>query len=504
MPSRKRVFLDVALLSLSLGTRALAQASPYVPLDDPRLPALEYLIARGAIDDPSPMIRPFRELDAIRALTTADTAPGSVPGRLIHALRSEFDGDSAETRWAAQIRGGGEAYTQKRRDPLHLGGPGTANPYLDIGLQGEFGPIVLSVRPAIQPSLIGDPDWPNHAQQNVTTHLIEGYIGGQFKWISLTFGQLERQWGPIGFPGVPFSDVGYERYALALDVGNKTIKLSAVGSDLRRQRDSLGQSVNRYYFAHRLEARFSSRVRAALWESVLISGVGRTFEIPFANPLSPSVLANGFGVADSGSNTMLGADFQWRLGGHTTLQAQLAVDDFWFNKRNQKQDRYAFSVMAFGPLGRVAAWRAGYTQVSSLALRTANPQENFTDLGVGIGRNFSDNDQTSVWVTFPVEHRFLLSPELTFQRQGEGRINDPYPLSVNGNQVTPMLFIGTVSHTYRAAVGVTGRWWPFDLAGNVGFHHVTNDQNRLGVTVNRVVARVQATVGWRRRGHFKE
>jgi hypothetical protein len=214
------------------------------------------------------------------------------------------------------------------------------------------------------------------------------------------------------------------------------------------------------------------------------------------------VLANGFGIADTGSNTMLGADLQWRIAGRTTVQVQLALDDFWFNDRQQKQDRYAFTVMAFGPVGRSAAWRAGYTQVSSLAFRTANPQENFTDLGVGIGRNFSDNDQLSLWVTMPVAHRLVLSPELTVLRQGEGRINDPYPPLVNGVQVTPMLFIGTVSHTYRAALGLTGRWWPLDVALNAGFHHVTNDQNRPGVTANRFVAQLQATLGWQRRGHF--
>ena len=47
---------------------ARAQASPYLPLDDPRLPLLEHLIARGDIEDPSPMVRPFRRADAVRVL----------------------------------------------------------------------------------------------------------------------------------------------------------------------------------------------------------------------------------------------------------------------------------------------------------------------------------------------------------------------------------------------------------------------------------------------------
>jgi hypothetical protein len=64
----------VALLLAALApARGAAQSSPYLPLDDPRLPLLEHLIARGDIADPSPMVRPFRRADALRVLAGADT-----------------------------------------------------------------------------------------------------------------------------------------------------------------------------------------------------------------------------------------------------------------------------------------------------------------------------------------------------------------------------------------------------------------------------------------------
>ena len=71
--------LGVALVS----ARAAAQASPNVPLDDPRLPLVEHLIARGTIPDPSPMIRPFRRIDVINALQRADTTKGSADAELV-------------------------------------------------------------------------------------------------------------------------------------------------------------------------------------------------------------------------------------------------------------------------------------------------------------------------------------------------------------------------------------------------------------------------------------
>ena len=56
---------------LALPCAAGAQASPYLPLDDTRYPLLELLIARGELEDPSPMLRPFRIADALRVLVTA-------------------------------------------------------------------------------------------------------------------------------------------------------------------------------------------------------------------------------------------------------------------------------------------------------------------------------------------------------------------------------------------------------------------------------------------------
>jgi hypothetical protein len=505
MPRSSRSTLVATLLALAAVRPAAAQASPYISLDDPRLPLLEHLIARGDVEDPSPMIRPFRWADAARVLAAADTAPDRGNGPTIRELRQSFTEDTARARWRVEVRAGGQAYTQRRRDPMHLGGDGGAKPYGDFGLTGVFGPVVGVTRPAIEPRLFGDPDWPNgprpgREHENVTARLIDGYLSGQFKYGALTYGQLQRNWGPPGLPGIIVSNVAYERQGLSIELGTRKVRLTAIGSDLRPQRDSLGQVVNRYFFAHRLEAQVTRRLRLAAWESLIIQGVGRTIETPFANPLSPSVLANNLGIADTGSNLMFGLDASWRAGRRTTIQVQAGLDDFWYNDRVQKQDRWAFTVAGYGAIGRTLGWRGYYTQVSSLALRTANPLENFTDQGVGIGRNWSDMDQALVAVTIPVRRRWLVSPELAFQRQGEGRIDAPYPPLVKGRQVLPMLFIGTVEHTYRVGLGVSGREGPLDLTANAGFHHVTNDQNQPGVNANRFVAQLQATLAWRRAG----
>ncbi len=503
MPAPVRLALIAAALAgVFAPTRAGAQASPYISLDDPRLPLLEHLIARGELEDPSPIVRPFRRADAARVLAAADTSDSAPGAALIRSLHQAFR-DSAGNLWRLEGRAGAQAYTHARRELLHPAGPDGARPYAEIGASAAFGNIVLVTRPVAEPRLVDDPDWIGRRELKLAGRIADAYISAQFKYGTLFYGQMDRNWGPVGLPGIPLSNYGYERQGLAIEVGTRDIRLSALATDLRDQPDSLGQTVHRYYFVHRLHARLSRRLSLALWEGIIISGPDRNFETRFRNPLSLSYLANTIGLGDRG-NVLLGLDVRWQAFGRTTLQAQLALDDFWYRNRQRNRDRWAFTLAAEGPVGSNAAWHALYTQVSSLALRTFVPADNFTDAGVGIGRNFSDQDQLAIRVTMPLRDRWLLSPELTLLRQGEGQINDPYPVpDANGVLPTPALFIGVVERTYRAGVGLSGRSGPVDVAANAGFHHVVNSGHQEGRTVNRFEGRIQATVGLGRSGVFR-
>lgn len=500
MPAPNRVFLLATALAGVLAHAAGAQASPYIPLDDPHLPLLEHLIARGDVEDPSPMIRPLLRSAAAAVLAAAETATGhGSSANLIQRLRRAYEVGEGNV-WELHGRVGAQAYTHSRREGLHPAGPEGIRPYADVRGAAVFGNLALVTRPAVEPRLVDDPDWPGRRELTVAGRIADAYITAQFRYANLFYGQMDRNWGPVGLPGIPLSSHGYERQGLAIDIGNRTIRLSALATDLRDELDSLGQTVHRYYFVHRLNARLSRRLTIAPWEGVIVAGAGRSFETRYRNPLSFSYLANTLGLGDRG-NVLLGADVHWQAFGRTTLQAQLAVDDFWTDDRQRNRDRWALTIGAEGPFAGLAAWRARYTQVSSLALRAFNRAENFTDAGVGIGRNFSDQDQLSLWLTLPFRDRWLLSPELTLLRQGQGRINDPYPVpDANGVLSTPSLFIGVVERTWRAAVGVTGRTGPLDVVADVGLHHVVNAGHQRGRTDDRLEGRIQMTLGISRRG----
>ena len=512
-PSLRALGTAVVLAGVLAPPCVRAQASPYLPLDDPRLPLLEHLIARGDIEDPSPMVRPFRRADALRVLAAADTAAEPAArgsAAIVHALRAAFEELPGEQTWRVAARAGAQAYSHIRRDVLHPLGPDGVRPYADFTGEAVIGPFALVTRPAAEPRIVDDPEWPGRKDLTLAWRFPEAYVSAQFKYGSIFYGQMERNWGPVGLPGIGVSNYGYPQVEASFRIGTGSFDLEALARSLidgrdtlsRTLTDTLGNRVHRYFFAHRASARLSNRFRLGLWETVVLSGVDRDFDGRYRNPVSVLLLANQFGLGADG-NVMFGLDAHWRVSGRTTLEAQLAIDDLQY-EHNSGADRYpnrwALTVAAFGPLGRALGWRAFYTQASSLAFRTLDPFESFTDAGVGLGRNFDDMDQLTLTAGVPRGPRWLLTPELTLLRQGEGRIDDPFPASSSAAGAIPQIFIGVVERTWRAAIDLRGREGPLDLHLNAGLHHVVNAGNQEGRTVNRFEGRLQATLGLSRRG----
>jgi hypothetical protein len=489
MPRRLAAILFLAFSIFSGALRA--QASPYIPTDDPAMPIIEHLIARGAIADPSPMVRPILRSDLVHALHGAENQAGTAD--IGQARRERFDVDSAGPWWEAGGRAGIEAYSTPRQDLFHPVGDGSANPYAEARVAAGFGSVVAVSRVAVEPRLTDDPDWTGPSGLTVAARLPEGYVSLQSRYVRLTYGQVPRNWGPAGLPGIPLSDYGYERQGLMFELGHRAVRLSALATDLNDGVDSSGQTAHRYYFVHRLNVRAAKTLDVAVWEANVLSGVDREFETRYRNPLSVSYLANTIGLGDRG-NVMLGADASWWVRTALQLEAQFGLDDFWYQDRRNNRDRYLFTLAASGPLGDALSWRAMYTEVSSLALRTFNPADNFTDAGVGLGRNFSDYDQLSLRVSVPVRSRWLVTPELALFRQGEGAISAPYPTGME-RQTTPALFIGTMERTWRAGLLVSGDEGPFQLTGDLGLHHVTSVGHVEGATETRLVFRVRGTLG---------
>lgn len=443
------------------------------------------------------MVRPFRRADALRVLAAGDTTQ-----LLVRALRASLQDLPGMQTWRVAARAGGQAFSHIRRDVLHPLGTDGARPYAEFTGEAVTGPIALVSRLAAEPRLSDDPEWPGRRDLELLYRFPEAYLSAQFKYGSVFYGQMERNWGPVGLSGIGVSNYAYPQVEAGLLVGVPSLQLEAYARQLRDEADSLGRTVHRYFFAHRVGARLSDRLRVGLWETSVISGIDREFDGRYRNPLSLLLFANQYGLGANG-NVLFGLDASWRFRGRATLQAQLGIDDLQYENTSgatRYPNRWALTLAGFGPLGRSLAWRAFYTQASSLAFRTLDPFENFTDAGVGTGRNFDDMDQLTLTVSLPYATRWLVMPELTLLRQGEGDISDPFPANdVEAGQL-PQIFIGVVEHTWRAAVDLRGRQGPLDLHLNAGFHHVVNADHEEGRTVNRFEGRLEATLGLGARG----
>src|SRR5438132_11769820 len=113
--------LWLALTSLGAFPLAAQTASPYIPLHHWAMPHVEFLISAGSIVDPSPLTRPLRESDLVRALEAVDTAKLGATGaatvrRLLHEFRPRLTGP----RYRLALRAGLAAASRAVRDPLAL------------------------------------------------------------------------------------------------------------------------------------------------------------------------------------------------------------------------------------------------------------------------------------------------------------------------------------------------------------------------------------------------
>jgi hypothetical protein len=401
---------------------------------------------------------------------------------------------------------GGQAYTRPRRDLLHPAGTDGIRPLVSGYGHAIIGPLALVTRAVGEPRLLDDPDWPGRRDADFIGRPVDAYVSAQFGWGTVFYGQMDRNWGPVGLPGLGLSNYGYGRDAIGFDAGTRSLRLHALAADQRDERTAAGELAHRYFFAHRLGVRLSERVQVAIWETSVLAGPDKNFDGRFRNPVSLLLLANQYGRGDSGTNVLVGFDLHWRALRHASFQLQLAIDDIQYQNRSgptRYPDRWALTLAGFGPLGARWGWRALYTRATSLAFRAIEPLENLTDAGVGLGRNFADMDQLSLLASTPIQRHWLLTPELTLLRQGEGRLDAPFPATPEEAGQIPLIFIGVVEHTYRLAVGLEGRQGPLDLQAIAGYHHVVNAGHEEGRTVNRFEGRLEATIGLRGRGELR-
>jgi hypothetical protein len=495
------------LVLIAKPSTLIAQASPYVPLDDVAYTYVDALMARGMFKEFSMLERPFTERALRLAIDSARARePGPVVGSYLDELYKAVEkyavrpGDSDTL--AAQTfraRGTGDAYataqTSGRRELMLSDRRKDVRPGGSIRVVMAGGPVVGFVRTLIDSRLNVDPEFAGRKDRKLAGRTEDGYVGGQWKYGELTFGRVGRNWGPPTLDGLMLGNYAYTYDHLYGVIGTDKVHFSSVIARLDDSVPPTTPPIERYFSIHRLAFRLGNWEIAGT-ESYVYGGVGRGFEPTLINPFN--IYALSWRNERQEGNLGLGGDVAVRTERFGNLAAQLFIDDFQIDRGcnpNCKQpSSYALTLSAEGlPLYGDQRWFASYTRVSNLAYRNKTPYENYEIFGVGLARGFSDYDEMKAGVDLSVVPRTPLRLYVAHRRQGEGSYNSPFPAPAD-YATTPGIFSGVVMGVTRLALSGASRWRDFELGGDVGVNHTTNDLHVVGATRTAFEGRVKVAI----------
>lgn len=481
-------------------------ASPYLSLDHWAYPALDLWIARGDIPTLSPMTRPYRISEVVGAV--AAIRPGRLSrteAELRRRLLAELAPAPRRTRGARDrhrppssdgpgtirvdlgIEAGGRYVSQTHPDPLQpvLGGEFGKDRILEeaeLVIRGSSPYVAGGVRMRRDGIYRHDPRFPDGQVtprreipvfDDLSLRAEEAYLEVQIPYFRLSFGRLDRNWGPAPIDGFLRSANPYGEDEIGYRLGTDRVFL--IGT-VAAPGDFRGDTL-RYLSMHRLEVRPSDRLAIAVSEAVVHGGPDGRFRFGLVNPISVWQIA--VDEADAPHNKLGQIDVWWRAVDGLVLNGSVLADAT--NREGsccQLGGSVGFELTRLAPGLRVGAQ---LTAIQSLAYRTTRPWEEYSLDGVGLGWDKSDFWLASLeadWFATPV---LRLSPRIDLQRKGEGDFRQPRPPGDLSDQ--PRLLSGTVETTIRPALG--GQWrrpGPIDIAAewDLGLSLITDYAHSTG------------------------
>lgn len=494
-------------VSLVFGTKTvMAQASPYVPLDDIAYTYVDALMSRGLFRSLTILERPYTER-ALRIAIDSARADGISPvvSSYLDALTDAVEKYAVRPNAADfadslpfRVRGSGDFYltaqTSGRRELMLADDTSGIRPGGTIRVMYAGGPIAGSIRPLIDSRLNADPEFAGRKDRKLAGRTEDGYLSAQWRYAELFFGRAARNWGPSTLYGLQLGNYAYTYDHLYGRFGSDKAHVSSVVARLDDTQDSTGARVQRYFSIHRLAIKLRSWEFAAS-ESYLYTGVARGFEPSLANPFN--ILSLSWRNEQQQGNLGLGGEIAYRSATWGTLAGHLFIDDFQIDRCNPncaEPSSYGLTLSAEGlPLGGDQRWFASYTRVSNLAYHTPDPAERYAVFNVGLGRGFSDYDEARIGLDVALLQRAPMRLYLAHRRQGEGDYRLPYPAAAD-YATTPGILSGVVMGVTRAAVSGAASLKYFEVEGDVGVNRVTNDAHVTGASRTALEGRIKLAV----------
>jgi hypothetical protein len=479
---------------------------------------VEHLIRSGVIHDPDPLTRPLKRGPVLTALRAVDTTtlPSAVRATVKEVI-SQLSPRTSGNRFLLELYGGPALESQRRRDPLRDTGSSVNTVYLGTKMSATFGPVVVAHHTRLDKRIWADPEYTGRSDTaiKVAAYQNEAYISIQARYGEFFLGALQRNWGPTGVDGFitsaePYS---YDHAFYRLGVSRARVEGLVTQLDDYQVPAPIAQKLwgvsggapiieNRYWSSTRVFLQPFKWLGFTIDEGTMWWGTGRSFEFRWINPVRFSPVTRvSENTADSllaqrGTETPVQGTGFILLPHGWVLQGALVTFDDW---HPSVPIRGALTAAVDGPLSKSVAVKAFYTLVTSLIYRSPDGHQEDMDLnGVGLGRNWSDYDQFTANASVLAWPMVVLSPEITYLRQGQGDFRQPFP-DASQWSTFPALHLGVTEKTFRLGSGITAsRWGNIDLQANLGVNFIRNYQHVMGQSSTRVTAALVATYRFRR------
>lgn len=185
---------------------------------------------------------------------------------------------------------------------------------------------------------------------------------------------------------------------------------------------------NRYFAGHRIDISLTENFRIGLFESVIFGGYGRTVEFNYLNPV---LYFHADQLNDNtNDNTFLGFDFTYYYK-KSKLYGQVFVDDMQIEKKSQgdeEPNEIGITVGVFQTdIYRNTDIEFSYTRITNRTYNQTYPKNRYTENNRSLGYyDANDFDLINAEVRHWLNKNTNLTLIASYQRQGEGSINDPW------------------------------------------------------------------------------
>ncbi|MFQ6104127.1 MAG: capsule assembly Wzi family protein [Candidatus Glassbacteria bacterium] len=254
-------------------------------------------------------------------------------------------------------------------------------------------------------------------------------------------GRERFRWGPGYTGGLVLGDSSPSFDAAMLKLRAKWFTLTSIFSQLNDEIPKSGEAgeefrdsdiVNRFLYAHRLDMKFLPWLEFGLSETAVVTGIGRGFDLRFANPLLSIYATQQEGDREQ-REVNLTHSLHWFIARFPRLAiyGELFIDELIIKKRPEgappRPNNIGFlqGVAVTDPFDMYGlTLRGEYVRLNSFTYVHRGLNTDYEHFGSPIGHVLGpDTDQTSLFVSKAVNRNLNLQGGFAYRRRGEIRLD---------------------------------------------------------------------------------